>query len=78
MTTTHRPACRVEGCAWQATAKGMCGVHYGRWRRHGDPHSTGSIRLDPATLARLRASVGLPPEGPTDEHQQRWALQEAS
>lgn len=76
MTAQSRP-CRIEGCDYPRTAKGMCGTHYGRYRRHGDPHSTGSIRLAPAVLARLRADVGLPAEGPTEEHRQRWNDQEA-
>jgi hypothetical protein len=29
--------CSVEGCAQVATTKGMCAMHYNRWRRTGDP-----------------------------------------
>jgi hypothetical protein len=29
--------CSVEGCLRSAEAKGLCGTHYYRWKRHGDP-----------------------------------------
>lgn len=28
--------CSIEGCSGVAHARGWCGVHYARWRRHGD------------------------------------------
>lgn len=33
-----RAPCTVEGCGEISNAKGMCGVHYSRWREHGDPN----------------------------------------
>ena len=30
-------ACSVEGCEKIAVARGMCDMHYRRWRKHGDP-----------------------------------------
>lgn len=29
--------CTLDGCSRRLTAKGYCGLHYNRWRRHGDP-----------------------------------------
>ncbi len=29
--------CAVAGCGRIRTAKGFCGMHYTRWRAHGDP-----------------------------------------
>lgn len=32
-----RNPCCIQGCASPFVARGMCSVHYGRWRNHGDP-----------------------------------------
>jgi len=29
--------CSVTGCCKQTVGRGWCGMHYARWRRHGDP-----------------------------------------
>lgn len=29
--------CAVEGCSRRAKARGLCLMHYKRWRKHGDP-----------------------------------------
>lgn len=29
--------CSVEGCARAYRCTGFCGLHYARWRKHGDP-----------------------------------------
>lgn len=29
--------CTIGGCDRRAVARGMCGAHYQRWRKHGDP-----------------------------------------
>ena len=31
------PQCSIDGCADSLLARGWCGKHYARWRRHGDP-----------------------------------------
>lgn len=33
----RKTACSVAGCEALADARGYCGAHYQRWRRHGDP-----------------------------------------
>lgn len=37
--------CPVEGCERPILAKGLCGAHYARWKRHGDPEAGGPIRV---------------------------------
>jgi hypothetical protein len=37
---TLTSACKVDGCNHTATTKGMCGKHYMRARRTGDPNKT--------------------------------------
>lgn len=29
--------CTIPGCETRVTARGLCNLHYSRWRRHGDP-----------------------------------------
>lgn len=31
--------CSIEGCEGEPIARGWCGAHYKRWRRHGDPRA---------------------------------------
>lgn len=38
-TKAAMPPCTVGGCEQQQIAKGLCGMHYVRVRRHGDPHT---------------------------------------
>jgi len=33
----HIPTCTFDGCGKDAVARGLCGTHYARWRKHGDP-----------------------------------------
>lgn len=35
--TRDVPPCSVEDCKEAAITQGMCGTHYARWLRHGDP-----------------------------------------
>ncbi len=36
--------CSISSCLVPATAKGFCGTHYKRWRKHGDPLKIGKRR----------------------------------
>ena len=33
----HMMTCSVPGCDTEASCSGLCRLHYGRWRRTGDP-----------------------------------------
>lgn len=46
-----RPAvCSVPGCGRRPRGRGMCGAHYERWRRYGDPEAQGERRGCPTPL----------------------------
>jgi hypothetical protein len=34
-------ACTIPGCPNPSNARQLCTMHYGRWRRHGDPLAGG-------------------------------------
>lgn len=67
--TTMARRCRVEGCELPVNSKTYCWLHYGRWRRNGDPlahgqqggHNKGQGRAgdvpDPAPLHALRSEL---------------------
>lgn len=42
--------CAIDGCTAPIRARGWCASHYARNRRHGDPTSTGQLRLPAAPL----------------------------
>lgn len=47
--------CRIEGCSKPEKAKGLCGMHHERNRRHGDPLTVGYIQGD--DVARFWSKV---------------------
>lgn len=58
-----KPTCRVESCAREARTKGLCGMHYQRAARHGDPDARArapkvdnSVKLE--WIAGLRSEPG--------------------
>jgi hypothetical protein len=60
--------CETDGCKKERWARGMCPMHYRRWRLHGDPHHDRS-------QVRLLASIDVrapdecwPWTGPIGEH----------
>lgn len=46
--------CSVSGCDRNRVARGYCGTHWARWRKHGDPRADVPVRSwgvgDPARL----------------------------
>lgn len=46
--TRNYRRCSIEGCLNAYQARGWCGTHWLRWRKHGDPTVTKSIKLDTA------------------------------
>ena len=56
--------CTVEGCERKQKARTWCTVHWGRWRRHGDPTADGwelrrAAMQPPTQKDRLAASERL-------------------
>lgn len=37
MTDRQTSCCTIADCGGRPHARGMCNIHYARWRRHGDP-----------------------------------------
>ena len=42
--------CSVDGCEKPRECRDLCGVHYKRWQRHGDP---GPAHIEPREPARI-------------------------
>jgi hypothetical protein len=51
--------CTVEGCDSPVRARGWCGRHYGRWKRHGDPLVFVRKLGDPDAVEKLCARCHL-------------------
>ena len=49
---TTKPACSIPKCNTTARRRGWCGMHYARWRRHGDPLATTRSPNRPENLSR--------------------------
>jgi len=37
--SVDKPLCIVDGCSKQRNCRGMCQMHYVRWRKYGSPHA---------------------------------------
>lgn len=58
-STSQVRACCIETCEKPAHSRGMCSMHYARWKRHGDPlHSK-----HPGWPANLLGSLRVTPSG---------------
>ena len=56
--------CSIAGCPLAVRRRGMCGKHYQRWRRHGDPHvrkasGPGVRGLSPERQHQVRHAAGV-------------------
>lgn len=52
--------CSVEECGRKVLARGWCGKHYGRWRKHGDPLGAAYRGPEATFLAMTEPIVGDP------------------
>jgi hypothetical protein len=53
----HYGACGIDGCERQATRRAMCGLHYRRWKIHGDPRvSDGRVYISGTERFRFEAA----------------------
>lgn len=64
--------CSVKGCTASVHAKGFCGRHYTRWRRHGDPTLGGPARGLNAVCSVEGCTRPVRRWGYCDAHAQRW------
>lgn len=44
--------CQIDGCEKPTKARGLCGAHYHRMRRHGDPHGGKTAHGEPERYLR--------------------------
>jgi hypothetical protein len=61
--------CLISGCSGSRISRGLCGKHYQRWRKHGDPHfvkpNLGNRKLRPKPVIRTCRTCGY--TGPAAE-----------
>lgn len=79
-------SCSVPKCSREATRRGMCGTHYQRWYRHGDPTvrlppGPGFRGMKPELQAQIRRDAGVKGAAVQDRNREasgywlRWLLQ---
>lgn len=61
--STVKRQCSIAGCSLPARGRGLCTMHYGRWRRHGDalvapPYVHRLTDVDPASRTAVCAKCG--------------------
>lgn len=49
--------CSIDGCEKTARRRGWCEMHYGRWRRHGDPLAGNRRFSNPAESVKERTAT---------------------
>jgi hypothetical protein len=62
--------CTMPDCETKVCARGLCSLHYGRWRRHGDPDKFLPKRYDGCSVegcANVHGSNGY-----CNKHWKRW------
>lgn len=52
--------CSVDGCERRHLARGLCSLHYQRWRRHGDPTAGRAIAGEPLAWLEIVAESRWP------------------
>lgn len=75
MVTASRRLCSVDGCERTAEARGWCGTHYMRWKRHGDPPINSrdpAQRLPPAVCSVEGCDALVQSRGWCSRHYARW------
>ena len=55
-----RPECSQQDCGKPVSARGLCSMHYKRFRLYGDPNATPRFNRDPADRFWPRVEVGHP------------------
>lgn len=65
--------CSVAGCDRDVAARGWCTLHYGRWKKHGDPLVTKTAWSRNGPLcAVVECTRGAVRRGWCDPHYRRW------
>lgn len=72
-----RATCSVPGCTELHRSRGFCRLHYGRWRRYGDPRADTparvTVRIAPDAICSIDGCGRRPKShGWCDKHYQRW------
>lgn len=70
-----RPECRVDGCAKESRGRGLCSMHWTRWRKHGDPNIVKRSGVDyqaPRTCSVDGCAVRAHSHGFCPKHLRRW------
>ncbi len=60
--------CSVEGCDKRHDSKGLCHMHYNRWKRHGDPLAPLQIAPDGSGWVQRGYRIFTTPTGRKGEH----------
>lgn len=65
--------CAVATCDRESVARGWCPLHYGRWKKHGDPQESRPIRAMRMGLSiREKLERGLPDPLPSSDSCWDW------
>jgi len=64
--------CKIDGCDKPHNARGLCAMHYERWRRHGDPEHVERIPVDKRVCAVDGCDKPYHAQGLCGTHYQSW------